>query len=229
MANGPIRVVIVEDSEPIRKGLTSTIRNDAKGLSLVEVFEAGDAAIAKVEEGLAFDVALVDLGLPGASGFDVIRAMRARNPDAIAIVLTIWDDPANVVNAMRAGARGYLLKDATPDRIRAAIRDAATGGMPLGPSVARFIVDGFLKGTPAARDAKDPRDSGEPPGEPLTPREHEVLELLARGLTYADVARNLAIGVGTVQSHVKRIYEKLEVTSKAEATAVAIRRGLVDP
>lgn len=220
---GPIRVVIVEDSEPIRRGLTSTVRNDPKGLSLVDVFETGDAAIAKLAEGLAFDVALVDLGLPGASGFDVIRAMRARHPEAIAIVLTIWDDPANVVNAMRAGARGYLLKDTTPERIRAAIREAATGGMPLGPSVARFIVEGFLKGAPA------PREAAEETGEPLTPREREVLELLARGLTYADVAKRLSIGVGTVQSHVKRIYEKLEVGSKAEATAVAIRRGLVTP
>lgn len=216
----PIRVVIVEDSDPIRRGLESCVRNDPKGFSLVAAFPTGDAAIEALGQGLAFDVALVDLGLPGASGFDVIRAMRARSKDAVAIVLTIWDDPTNVVNALRAGARGYLLKDTTPDRIRAAIRDAAAGGTPLTPSVARQIVEGFVKGAPAPTE--------ESHGEPLTPRELEVLDLLARGLTYAETAGALKIGVGTVQSHVKRIYEKLEVTSKAEATAVAIRRGLVE-
>jgi DNA-binding NarL/FixJ family response regulator len=219
----PIRVVIVEDSEPIRRGLESCVRHDPKGFSLAAAFPTGDAAIEALAQGLTFDVALVDLGLPGASGFDVIRAMRARpsgGADAIAIVLTIWDDPTNVVNALRAGARGYLLKDTTPDRIRAAIRDAAAGGTPLTPSVARQIVEGFVKGSPAPTE--------ESHGEPLTPREREVLDLLARGLTYAETAGVLKIGVGTVQSHVKRIYEKLEVTSKAEATAVAIRRGLVE-
>jgi DNA-binding NarL/FixJ family response regulator len=213
-------VLLVEDSDAVRRGVESTLKND-KGLALVGSFVDGESAVAAIEKGLAFEVALVDLGLPGIPGFDVIKAIRKHQSLAAAIVLTIWDDPPNVVKALRSGARGYLLKDTSPDRIRAAIRDAREGGTPLTPSVARFIVEAMLQGNA-------PPSDDEPELEALTTREREVLDLLARGLTYSDTARVLGIGLGTVQSHVKRIYEKLEVTSKAEATAVAIRRGILE-
>jgi DNA-binding NarL/FixJ family response regulator len=159
------------------------------------------------------DVALVDLGLPDVSGVVVIAALRRGAPRCVPLAFTVFDDAPTILAALRAGARGYLLKGTPSDRIVPLIREALAGGLPLSPSVASLLVANMLE--PRATEQS------------LTERETELLALLARGTTYAACASVLGIGVGTVQSYVKSIYGKLEVSSKAEAAVAAVRLGLV--
>lgn len=159
-------------------------------------------------------VALVDLKLPDMSGIDVIIALREASPDTITIAFTVLDQPETVFAAIRAGARGYLLKSATPTELLDGIREAAQGGAPMTPVIARMVVDA-LGGS-----------HGERPPE-LTLREREVLHLLAGGSTYAEIAEQLGIGFGTVQGYIKNLYRKLEVSSKAEAAALAVKHGIL--
>jgi DNA-binding NarL/FixJ family response regulator len=218
-----VAVIVVEDSVQVRQGLERFLSKQLDRVSLRAVFPDGESALAWLEaapkRGESFDVGLIDLGLPGASGFDVIAAARRLMPKAACMALTIWDDPKSVFQALQVGARGYLLKDTEPSKILDAIDEAHAGGSPLTPAIARLVVDAFRT---LPKPELLPGDDAA-----LTPREREVLELLAKGLTYAEVGGVLKIAIGTVQSYVKRIYEKLEVCSKAEATAVAIRRGIV--
>ncbi len=178
----------------------------------VAVCKTGREAAAAM--GTAFDVALVDIGLPDVSGLDVIRALKIRQPGCPAVMFTKFDDAETVLEALQAGARGYLLKSTPSERIVPSLRDAMAGGLPLSPAVASLVVASMLKGP-------------EPRSTPLTARETELLVLLAKGSTYAEAATGLGIGVGTVQSYVKAIYTKLDVTSKAEAAVAAMRLGLV--
>ena len=209
-------VLIVDDSRSVRTSLTRLVSwSSGEGLGLAGAFATGGEAMAYVAAGGAFDVALVDLGLPDVPGTRVLSELRRLRPGACLVAFTVEDDPVAILAAIRAGARGYLLKGTPPDRLLAAIREAAVGGAPLTPRIARTVLDALGTVAPAA------------PLEDLTPREAEVLERLARGETYAEVARRLGIGLGTVQSHVKSIYKKLEVGSKTEAAAVALSRGLV--
>lgn len=205
-----VRVVVVEDHDVVRRGLIQALQ---RGQELSVVGEA--ASLAEAETLTGFDVALVDLGLPDGRGEEVIRGFRRRVPGARCVVLTMLDDDGSLFGALQAGAQGYLLKESSPRALRDAIHEAHRGGVPLTPRMARFLVERVVP-MPQGTD------------EPLTPREHEVLHSLAHGLTYAEVADSLAIAIGTVQSHVKSLYRKLEVSSKTEAAAEAVRRGLVE-
>ena len=202
----------------MRKGLERVLSRAKQDMTLVMSCATGQEAIAAAQQQGPIDVALVDLGLPDLPGTEVIRAIRRQQPTTTALALTVFDDPEFVFAALRAGARGYLLKDTQPQRLLEAIQEAADGGSPMSPAVARKVVEAFHDG--------GPEQSGQIK-EPLTPREHDILELLVHGLTYAQVADRLGIALGTVQTHIKRIYEKLEVNSKAEAAAVALKRGIV--
>lgn len=173
-------------------------------------------AVGLVEGATPIDVAVVDLGLPDGHGADLIALLRDARPDAASLVFTVFADETSIFRALHAGAQGYLLKDASPEEVREAIRHAWTGGAPLTPEVARKVIESF-RPKPAA-----PRTT-------LTPREREVLELLCHGSTYSEVGRMLSIGEGTVHTHVKSIYRKLDVTSKTEATKVAIQQRLFVP
>lgn len=202
-----MRVLFVEDHPWVRKGV---------GAALVgcEVTVCKNGMEAAAAMGTTFDVALVDIVLPDVSGLDVIRALKVRQPACPAVMFTKFDDAETVLEALQAGARGYLLKSTPSDRIVPALRDAMAGGLPLTPTVASLVVASMLKGPERA-------------AVPLTARETELLVLLARGSTYAEAAAGLGIGIGTVQSYVKTIYTKLDVTSKAEAAVAAMRLGLV--
>jgi DNA-binding NarL/FixJ family response regulator len=205
-----MRVLIVEDEPWIRRGV-ETVLHDA-GVDVSAFGRGGDALAAARTR--AFDAALVDLGLPDTSGIDVIAELRGIVPACVSVVFTVFDDAPTILAALRAGARGYILKSTPTDRILSQLREAIAGGMPLSPAVASLVVETMLG-----------QDSA--PSKRLTERETELLALLARGATYAQCASALGIGVGTVQSYVKSIYAKLDVGSKAEAAVVAVRLGLV--
>ncbi|MDB4962168.1 MAG: Two-component response regulator [Myxococcales bacterium] len=208
----PLRVLIIEDEGSVRRGLVEMLRADPG----IDVSDARTGT-----DGLALarrappNVAIVDLGLPDVSGIEVIAMLRRTVPTCISLVFTMFDDAPTILSALRAGARGYLLKSAGQDRVLSSLREALGGGLPLSPAVASHLVDTLLQSEETVAE------------EPLTPREIELLALLARGQTYAQCAASLNIGVGTVQGYVKSIYTKLDVSSKAEAAVAAMRLGIV--
>lgn len=211
------RILLVDDDAELLGGLARALAR--AGLGEIATCDCASAAIARFERGLMADVALIDLGLPDLSGVHVVRAMRAMCPDGVPLVLTVQEDAPSVFDALRAGARGYLLKSTPLPRLLDAIRDAQVGGAPISPKIARFLVES-LASTRMSEDDEHRMDA-------LTERERDVLRQLARGHSYADVATVLGIGTGTVQTHVKSIYAKLEVASKAEAAALAAKLGWV--
>ena len=207
------RAFVVDDEAPVRSGLAALL-DPARGYVTVACCATATTARTFLARGQPFDVALVDLRLPDGDGLELIAEIAEAQPLAQILVLTKFADPKDIVAAMRAGAVGYLLKHTPPARILQALDEAAIGGAPMSPEIARKLVESLR---PPATD-----DCG------LTSREHEVLVQLARGARYTDIATNLGVGEGTVQTHVKSIYKKLRVTSKAAATREALRRRLVD-
>lgn len=205
-----LRVLIVEDEPWVRRGAEEMLR--AANVEVVALGRGRDAMAAA--RAAAFDAALVDLGLPDVSGIEVIAELRQLGA-CTPVAFTVFDDAPTILAALRAGARGYVLKSTPSERIVPLLREAIAGGMPLSPAVASLVVETML-----GQDANKPSTA-------LTDRETELLALLARGATYAQCADALGIGVGTVQSYVKSIYTKLDVGSKAEAAVVAVRLGLV--
>tara|TARA_R110000823_G_scaffold47903_18_gene121991 strand:- start:21370 stop:21963 length:594 start_codon:yes stop_codon:yes gene_type:complete len=161
-----------------------------------------------------FHFALIDLGLPDGSGIDIIRYLRQSNLDAEIIVATIFDDDTHLFDAMESGATGYLLKEHSRDELVAGLEQLRAGNPPISPSVVRRLVAHFHQRRPA-------------PESSLTPREQEVLKLIAKGLNRADVAELLGLSKYTVSDYIKVIYRKLDVSSRAEATLEAERLGLI--
>jgi DNA-binding NarL/FixJ family response regulator len=214
-----VRVLIVEDERWVRESLEHALASNDGGLCHAGTAANATEALSLVEAGLVFDVALVDLGLPDLPGAELIARLRALRPGAIAVVFTVYDDAPHLLSALRAGAQGYLLKSSSVEKVLTGLREAAQGGAPMTPSIARMVINALREQVPGTASPDD--------GARLTPREKEVLVLLAKGQTYAAVSSALSIGLGTVQGHVKRIYEKLSVDSKAEAATAAQRMGLI--
>lgn len=208
-----MHVLIVEDDPWVRSSVEGALRADDRVVISATCTTVAEALQA-IAAGAACDVALVDLGLPDGSGTDVMRRLLLERPEAAIVAFTVFDDEETVLAALRAGARGYLLKSTPLTELPALLREAHAGGSPMSPMVARLVLDALIP-TP------QPGDEG-----PLSPRERDVLRLLARGHTYAATASALGIGLGTVQGHVKSIYHKLQVASKAEAALAAARLGL---
>lgn len=167
-----------------------------------------------------FDLALIDLSLPDGSGTRVIETMSARFPDSVIVVATIFDDDDHLFPALRAGAHGYLLKDQAPEQLVKQLHGITEGHPPLSPSVARRLLDHFRieQETSTNKISADVL---------LTPREREVLVQLARGISIADIGEVMGISRHTVSDHVKNIYRKLNITSRAEAALQAKNMGLV--
>ncbi|MFZ0609281.1 MAG: response regulator transcription factor, partial [Xanthobacteraceae bacterium] len=179
----------------------------------------GEAAVGAFAH-LSLDIVLVDLGLPDISGIDVIRRLKALSPGCSALVVTTFGDEKTVTAAIEAGADGYLLKGTPLEELRRDIHALRDGGSPLSPMIARKLLDRLHgKAASAASDAGG--DSA------LTPREREILEMIAKGFSYAETSAICAISTATVHSHLKRIYRKLEVHSKTEAVYEARRRSLI--
>lgn len=210
-----VRVALVEDDEGTRGRLSRAIQSHAD-LSLL--YAAATAA-----EILAWlpthrtDVLLVDLGLPDLPGLDVIRRCRALQPDCEVMVITMFGDEANILRAIENGARGYLLKDGTEADLATHVLHLRAGGSPMSPIIARqLLVRWAGQGAQASTSAA---------ASPLSPREHDVLDLLSRGFTYTETAQHLRIALSTVHTHVNGIYRKLDVHNKAEAVYEARQLG----
>lgn len=217
----PVGVLIVEDDAVTRKSLCLAIEADP-GLSLLAAFDSVKPALAWLEEESA-DVLMTDLGLPDGSGIDIIHACAKRHPQTDIMVVTMSSDEANVLACIEAGASGYVLKDAGRTDIARAVLDLRDGGAPMSPAIARMVLakvrDG--KNEPPATTGQDVAITS------LTKREAAILDLIAQGDSYGEVAKMLSVSVGTVQTHIKNIYGKLSVHSRGEAVFEAHRRGLL--
>jgi DNA-binding NarL/FixJ family response regulator len=205
-----IRLAVVEDNLSFRRGLRA-IFDLTPGIECVGMYATGEEALRELPK-VAPDVVLMDLNLPGLSGIECTRELKRLRPAAQVLMLTIEDDDERVFAALRAGAAGYLLKAATPGEILEGIQLVAQGGSPMSAVIARRVVESFHAGT-APSASKDT----------LSQREVEVLERIARGKRIKEVAAELQLGVTTVQTYLRRIYEKLQVHSQAEAVAKFLR------
>jgi DNA-binding NarL/FixJ family response regulator len=219
MMDKQTRVAVVEDDAETRQRLAASIR-EQDWLDLVAVFANGSEALAALV-GANPDVLLVDLGLPDISGLDVIRYTATRLPDCDVLVVSMFGDEANVLAALEAGARGYLLKGSLARDISIDIRDLRDGGSPLSPAIARQVLKRLQSRPPERAETKSGENTG------LSPREVEILSAISRGFSYAETAVILGITIGTVHTHLKRIYSKLAVHSKTEAVFEAGRLGLL--
>ncbi|MDX2128195.1 MAG: response regulator transcription factor [Chloroherpetonaceae bacterium] len=207
-----IRVGIVEDNEAFRQGVGYMIES-TEGFELVGKYESLELAMGLMPE---CDVILMDIHLPGKSGIEGITEMKARFPAAQIVMMTVFDDESHISKSIIAGASGYILKRTAPARLIQAIQDAADGGMPMSPAVAKKISQLYVQFAPEEHTGVD-----------LTPREKEILSLLVDGLNFTMIAEKLFISFETVRNHTRKIYDKLHVHSKSEAVSKAIKQGLI--
>jgi len=214
LSASPVRVGLIEDQREFREGLAFLI-DGTDGYRCRQRFGSMEEAI-RALEGERPDVVLVDIGLPGMSGIDGIQLIKARFPDLPVLMLTVYNDDERIFAAMCAGACGYLLKKTPKARILECINEVLDGGAPMSPEVARRVIELFRRFRPA-RDANHG----------LTRQEMRLLALLGEGHHYKTAAAELGITINTVSSHMRHIYEKLQVHSKSEAVAKALRQGLI--
>jgi DNA-binding NarL/FixJ family response regulator len=210
-----IRVAIADDHAVVRQGLRTFLELQ-EGMDVVGEAADGEEAVALVER-TAPDVVLLDLVMPRVDGLEAIRRIRERAPATRILVLTSFADDNTVLPAVRAGAAGYLLKDVQPPELAGAIRTVHAGEALLAPAVATMLVEQL-----AAEDG-----AGVERGEHLTPRELEVLGLLARGRANKAIALDLGVSERTVKTHVSNILGKLNLTDRTQAAVYAVRHGIV--
>ena len=211
---GVIRVAIVEDQKQTREGLAALV-GGMPGHHLVGAWRSMEDALDAVGADAA-DVLLADIQLPGMSGIEGVRQLKARHPALQILMLTVYADNEHIFDAICAGACGYLLKDTPPARLLEAIRDAHGGGAPMSSEVARRVVEMFQTLAP-------PRDEAHN----LSERQVQVLRLIVDGHSYKTAADALGISVDTLRFHVRNIYDKLHVHSKSEAVLKALRSGIL--
>jgi len=200
-----VKIVIVEDEDAIRNSLMHLLHS-CDDLELVQSFRDGESAVSylinhKVE------VALFDINLPGISGIEAIAKVKAKQPQMQFMVLSVYDDPEYIFKALRAGATGYILKNNPPEKIIDAIKELHAGGSPMSSQIARKVVTEF-----AAYQSKPNAACEE-----LSRRENEILELLSKGFRYKEIAAQLFLSTETVRTHIRNIYEKLQVNSRVDA------------
>lgn len=201
----PIKVAIVEDTEDIRLA-TGILIGGSQGFECKYQFKSGEEAIAQLPS-YTVDVVLMDINMGGISGIECIRQLKPKMPDTYFMIFTVYEDDENIFNALKAGAMGYLLKRSSPNQILEAIRDLFNGGSPMSSEIARRVVTTF---NPAAStENQNPHD--------LTIREREILDFLAKGYLYKQIADSLFISHETVKKHIQNIYRKLQVQTRTEA------------
>jgi len=209
-----IRVAIIEDDRRIRDGL-ATLINATAGYRCELAFRSMEDALARRWSGPP-DVALVDIGLPGMSGIDGLARLRERYPKIALLMLTVYEDDERIFQALCAGAGGYLLKKTAPAKIVECLGEVLNGGAPMSPEVARRVVGLFREIRPPEKVDYD-----------LTPHELRLLKLLVEGHNYQSAAAELGVSFSTINFHMQNIYGKLQVHSKSEAVAKALRQRLV--
>ncbi|MDJ1500631.1 response regulator transcription factor [Xanthocytophaga agilis] len=198
-----IRISVVEDISEIREGIRFVI-NQTPGFECVSVYENAEDAAAALPA-LCPDIVVMDINLPGMSGIDCIRKVRAVTSHIQFMMFTVFEEGEQVFEALSAGASGYLLKKTPPHKIIEALQELYEGGSPMSASIARKIVNSFQKTLPSEESQK------------LSVREKEILDHLAKGLLYKEIASKLSISTGTVRQHIHNIYEKLHVQNRTEA------------
>jgi DNA-binding NarL/FixJ family response regulator len=218
-----VRVAVVEDDAVCRTALAHALQG-APDMRLQWVAASRADALAALHTDAPLDVLLLDLGLPDGSGLDVLAALRQRWPQAAAMVSTIFGDEAHVLGAIAAGAMGYLLKDLPPGAVVDEVRSLHAGGSPINPMVARKLLLRQAQPAAAARPAPASGDADVAP----SAREAELLRLVARGHTLDEVAQAMGVSRHTVRTFVRRVYAKLQVTTRAQAVSAAMRQGWLD-
>jgi DNA-binding NarL/FixJ family response regulator len=203
-------VSIVEDDASLRGILSDWIRG-AEGFQCVGVHENAEAALAALPKDNP-SVVLMDINMPGMNGIECVRRLKPQMAATQFVMLTVYEDPDHIFKALSSGASGYMLKRTPRADLLAAVKDVHAGGSPMSSNIARKIVQSFQRFTASSSAAPADSDS-------LSPREREVLELLARGYLYKEIAESLHISVPTVNTHIRRIYEKLHVRSRSQAVA----------
>jgi DNA-binding NarL/FixJ family response regulator len=225
-----IRVLLADDQRVVREGL-GTLLGLLEGIELVATAADGEEAVALAAEHDP-DVVLMDLRMPRVDGIEAIRRLAERGDRPRTIALTTYADDASVLGALRAGARGYLTKDAGAEEIREAVEAVARGEAALDPAIQRHVVAALSGPGPGAGSGDGPSAAADgetelPDG--LTPREAEVLALIAAGLTNTEIAERLVVSAATVKSHVNHIFAKAGVRDRAQAVVYAYEHGLAEP
>ena len=209
MTNKLIRVLLYDDADQFREAITLLL-DQGEGFEVVGNFNNCETAVADIEM-LKPDVILMDIDMPGATGIDGVRMIRQKNLTVKIIMLTVFDNNKNIYDAIRFGANGYVLKKSTPDAIINAIKDVNDGGAPMNSSIATQVLQMFAGMSPGTQNYG------------LSEKEKQVLQSLVDGNSYKMVASSLNISIDTVRSHIRSIYEKLQVNSKSAAVAKALK------
>lgn len=213
--NNKTDVIIIEDNELLRDSLKEAI-NKSRDINCNYTFSSGEAALEFIEkEELVPDIILLDIGLPGINGIEMIPELKRLTPSSRIIIITVHDDDENVFNAICAGASGYLLKDLSADKIVESINEVMNGGAPMNSHIAKKVLNMF-------RDQNIKSN-----GYDLSDREKEILSLLVEGLHKKQIAEKIFLSHHTVDSHIRNIYAKLEVHSRSSAISKAIREKLL--
>jgi len=218
--SGPVGCLVVEDRPDTREWLEAVVAEAFPQMAVVSAasLRAARRVLAEHAQAPAFELklALLDLGLPDGSGMELVAEIARDFPDALPVVATIYDDDAHLFDSLAAGAQGYILKQEHPDTVAETLRRIEAGEPPLSPSIAKRMLERLRPEAPKP----PPDDAG------LSPRETEVLALIGRGLSAPEAARVLGLKPQTVAGYVKVIYQKLHITSRAEAALAAAERGL---
>jgi DNA-binding NarL/FixJ family response regulator len=209
-----IKAAVIEDQRDIREGLAMLI-NGTPGYLCTGSYRSMEDALENLKDNPP-DVVLSDIGLPGMSGIEGIRILKDRHPELSLVMLTVYDDDDRIFDALCAGACGYLLKRTSPARLLESLREAVSGGAPMSPEIASRVISLFREFRPVERADYD-----------LTPHESRLLNLLVQGHNYTTAADELKVSYNTVKFHMRHIYEKLQVHSKSEAVAKALRERLL--
>lgn len=205
---------IVEDHAAFRRTLVRVLNAEA-GLQCMRDFDSCEKVLTALAHDDAPDLILLDVGLPGMSGIDGIRLIKERAPKTLVVILTVFEDDDKVFSAICAGAAGYLLKTSSSSEITQSVRDALAGGSPMTSRIARRVLDMFSKLAPKQSAYG------------LSEREKEILQLMTTGLIKKEIADKLVLSIHTVDTYLRRIYEKLEVNTRTGAVAKALKEGLV--
>jgi DNA-binding NarL/FixJ family response regulator len=209
--NKSIKVSVVDDQADLCENIAGYV-NAAKGFRCVGVYGSGEEALAKLPKEQP-DVVLMDINLGGMSGIECVRQLKPQIPATQIVMLTVFEDTEKIFSALAAGASGYLLKRLAPAKLLEAIREVHEGGSPMSAPIARKVVQSLQPASPARGDETST----------LSPRESEVLDGLAEGQAYKQIADKLGVSIHTVRNYIRRIYEKLHVCSRTEAVAKYLR------
>lgn len=203
-SNTKIKIALIEDEASIRNSLLTLLYLQDE-LEVVEAFEDGESALIFLQQ-KPVDVLLFDINLPGISGIEAVAQLKLHHSAMQCMALTSYDDAENAFNALKAGATGYILKNTEPEKLVEAIKDIHNGGSPMSSQIARLVVLSFAAHQTAKVYVSE-----------LSRRENEILQLLSKGFRYKEIASQLFISIETVRTHIRNIYEKLQVTTRAEA------------